>query len=402
LSELEPLKIINEIREQISSEKRKLGFLIGAGASISAGLPGMSLLSEEIYKKSPDEFKGIFEQFMILTSNNIEKILNRVSIYKELIGESEELEYEGIKGKSELSKFEHFLYTTIYELMNKEDSEDIKSHIIFCKWLRLLHLNRNWPVEIFTPNYDTLIEKALEKSEVPYFDGFIGSLNPFFLPESVKAKSNDLTVIDYPPKSWTRLWKIHGSINWRILSNEETDSRLVIRTPNRNIDPGEEMMIYPSLEKYEQSRQLPFICLQDRLRNFLSSDECLFIIIGYSFSDQHLNEILFQCLRSNPRLTIISLILGKWDKDHNKQILVDKIIRFGKQFRNHTIIGPDKGVIGGKLVKWEPPKNDDVDSSLFWDSNTNNLKIGDFKVFCDFIENISGNDIKKRSIENEE
>jgi hypothetical protein len=395
MTEVNPLKIIRELREQISSEKRKLGFFIGAGASISAGLSGMSLLTEEVYKKLPEEFKDTFIRFKEKASNNIEQILNRVSLYRELIGENEDLEYEGIKGKTELLKFEFHLYSAIFDLMGNEESLILDSHYIFCKWLRVLHLNRNWPVEIFTPNYDVLIEKALEDSQVPYFDGFIGSLSPFFLPEAIRAKSNEVSINEYPPKSWTRLWKIHGSINWRIIYDNDTNTRRIIRVPNKNLEMGDEMMIYPSLEKYEQSRKLPFICLQDQLRDFLSHDECLFIIIGYSFSDQHLNEILFQGLRSNSRLTIISLIYGEKGEELDQLKLPEKFIQFGKQYRNHTILGPDKGIIGGKVVEWEINKNgEENNNGSFWDANTGILRLGDFKYFCNLIEKIIGIDFK--------
>ena len=67
-------------------------------------------------------------------------------------------------------------------------------------------IRRTHAVEIFTPNYDTLIEQALESHQIPYFDGFVGSSQAFF----------DLTSMEngsLPPR-WSRLWKVHGSINW--------------------------------------------------------------------------------------------------------------------------------------------------------------------------------------------
>ena len=35
-------------------------------------------------------------------------------------------------------------------------------------------------INIFTTNYDNLIEKALEKNHIDYFDGFSGRINPKF------------------------------------------------------------------------------------------------------------------------------------------------------------------------------------------------------------------------------
>ena len=48
-----------------------------------------------------------------------------------------------------------------------------------------------------------------EASEIPYFDGFVGSFETFFWQERVdpQAQHGDLT------KNWIRLWKIHGSLS---------------------------------------------------------------------------------------------------------------------------------------------------------------------------------------------
>ena len=37
--------------------------------------------------------------------------------------------------------------------------------------------------EIFTSNYDLIIEKSLEAIRIPHFDGFVGSYEPFFWQE---------------------------------------------------------------------------------------------------------------------------------------------------------------------------------------------------------------------------
>ena len=63
--------------------------------------------------------------------------------------------------------------------------------------------------EIYTTNYDMLFEMALEANYTPYFDGFTGSYEPFFSPESIETfpREEDFT------SRWIRLWKIHGSLN---------------------------------------------------------------------------------------------------------------------------------------------------------------------------------------------
>jgi hypothetical protein len=70
----------------------------------------------------------------------------------------------------------------------------------------------------------------------------------------------------------------------------------VHRAPNAAMQPiaeGAADAIYRSDTKYEESRRVPFVVLQDRLRRALHQPETLVIVAGYSFNDAHLNELLF-------------------------------------------------------------------------------------------------------------
>ena len=64
------------------------------------------------------------------------------------------------------------------------------------------------PVELFTVNYDLLLETALESLGVPYFDGFVGNLRARFRTELVEASPG--ATDGYVPKQFVRLWKLHG------------------------------------------------------------------------------------------------------------------------------------------------------------------------------------------------
>ncbi len=108
-------------------------------------------------------------------------------------------------------------------------------------------------------------------------------------------------------------------------------------------------MIFPSREKYADSRRLPFLTYQDRLRKFLSSGEVMLVIAGYSFCDAHLNEIIFQGLRSNSRVAATALVFGTCvDANTGTQLVCpDHVLAHGETFRSLTIYGPDKACIGG-------------------------------------------------------
>lgn len=377
---------VREILEQLTSEKRKLGFLMGAGTSMAVGLPGIDALTSKVDGKLSPEEKKIITTIKsgIPNSPNIEKILDKIRLCRELFEGEKDGKYYGINGYDTARALDVKICNSIREVIQSEDITDDTPHKIFSQWLKALYSTRISPVEIFTLNYDLIFEEAMENAGVPFFDGFIGSSRPFFAPESVDIEYGDSNNSFYPPIGWTRLWKLHGSINWFSLNKgEET---IITRTSYQKDEAERELMIFPSREKYSQSRKLPFLTYQDRLRKFLAKGETLLVVCGYSFSDQHINEILFQGLRSNPRLTIIALIYGDCVEGSAKRKTPNFIVESGKKFRNFTIVGPDLVSIGGVNEVWEPIPvgTEDIEISKYWDKN--NFMLGDFRSFTSFLE----------------
>jgi len=158
------------------------------------------------------------------------------------VGKSDIL--SGLK-KEKLAKLEESVRKTIARVVTP-DLGDIPNdfpHRKFAQWL--VKTSRQNPVEIFTVNYDVLIEHALEAERIPTFDGFVGSFRPFFYPDSLRRTESA------PGANWTRLWKMHGSVTWRRV---EQGGRF--RVVRGEPDPAGEM-IYPSFQKYDESRQQP-------------------------------------------------------------------------------------------------------------------------------------------------
>jgi hypothetical protein len=101
---------------------------------------------------------------------------------------------------------------------------------------------------VFTVNYDLLIETALEKLGVAYFDGFVGALHARFRTDLVEATSADSEA--WLPSFLMRLWKLHGSVNWAW----ETPGRADVVRLGSAVATGEVAAIYPSDTKYDESR----------------------------------------------------------------------------------------------------------------------------------------------------
>jgi hypothetical protein len=391
LERYDPFQTAVEIREQLASGKRKLGFLFGAGTSMAVGLPGIDKLSDIVVEQLGDTHKEQYQRVraeLAQSNPNVENVLDRIRTYRDLMGDSEELEFAGLKGTTATRELDAAICHAICDTVRLAPPEGLGPYLVFAQWVRALHVNRGWPVEVFTTNYDLLAEQALEDSGVPFFDGFVGSAYPFFAPESVDAELGREEDAMCPPRGWTRAWKLHGSVNWRV--QRDGPRQRITRVSGSRPEAGDELIIFPSREKYAESRRLPFLAFHDRFRRFLSSGECLLAVIGYSFSDEHVNEVIFQGLRSNPRASAMTLAYGQTcgDGEAEPRTLPEALIVYATQNRNLAVYGPDRACVGGILAPWGEPsqKPKAYNTWPFWDSATEQFTLGDFNAFARFLE----------------
>jgi len=387
MSKIDLLREIRELKKHLSYSKN-IGFFFGAGTSCALGIPDIAQLTREVEATLKD---GAAKTFGIIKDDlktliqgrdvNIEDILNQLRSIRELTKESEAKTYQGVCGK-DAATVDGEICKAIYQIITeKESSASNTSTKRFFAWYNLL--NRDFTKEVFTTNYDLVLEKALEASEIPYFDGFVGSFEPFFWQESVdhQAKQGDLT------KNWIRLWKIHGSLSWFWRYSETTKSHRIIRIGNigsvENIK--NELVIYPSKDKYDSSRKQPFIAYFDRMRDYLLSGELLFVFTGYSFSDKHINEIVFNCMRQNNRLFVIVFFF----KDED----VENLHTSCSAYLNLHVFGPTKAIINGELGEWHLNKEavmPNESTATYWNEEKLHLTLGDFNALVEFLVASSG------------
>lgn len=306
---------------------------------------------------------------------HVEHVLNTVRLYRELLGNSDK-EARGLTGAN-AAKLDQCICKQILTRVSLEPEKGLQPHIDFANWVR--SIDRTTPVEIFTTNYDLLIERALERTMTPHFDGFIGTYEPHFVPASVDSDT-DFANGAVPPASWVRVWKLHGSVGWR-LSGTGKDHRIV-RVPQRTTEDGEDLLIYPSREKYDSSRRQPYVTYHDRLRRFLLSGEALLVVAGYSFGDQHINEIIFEGLRTNNRLSVTVLLYG----DLNDEITAN-LLTPCDGYRNLTVYCADKPTVSGVTGVWESPGDPppQYGSWPFWNEQTGKFTLGDFSCFAEYL-----------------
>ncbi|EHI96773.1 hypothetical protein CDLVIII_0030 [Clostridium sp. DL-VIII] len=379
--------------EKLIQHAAKIGFFFGAGTSMSFKLPGIFELTERVEEEISlkDEYKILLQSIKSIYGEGkkitIEDILNHTRLVREITRDSIEKSFDGISGEV-AKRIDKEICRIIYEIISKKETQVDSSLLTkFVSWLNWLPSNEY--KEIFTPNYDLLLEKSFEQLKIPYFDGFVGAYEPFFIPETL----DELDKNNMPPKNWIRLWKIHGSLGW--FRNTENDS--IVRLGATNSEYIEkhsekaELVIYPSKDKYNSSRKQPFIAYFDKLKRYLTSGDLLFIINGYSFSDQHINEIILNSLKVNNRLHVLVFFfedesLEEWENTFSKYI-------------NISAFSPKLAIIGGNKGEWI--KDDESKVKYAYNYEENKFLLGDYSNFINFLIQMSRNQFNCIDIDEE-
>jgi hypothetical protein len=306
---------------------------LGAGTSKACGLPDVAELQALITAGLSAEQKAAFETQ--LAGRNLEQALSRTRRIAALLGDGPG-KVDGLDGKAAAS-LDGEVCRLIVEKLNAA-SADLEPVVRFAAWAA--RSDYSLPLEVFTVNYDLLIETGLERLGAPYFDGFIGSLRAGFRTELVEATPSDAS--DWLPAFLVRLWKLHGSVSWEW----ETGDRAEVVRLGAPVASGKPAAIYPSDTKYDESRRVPFVVLQDRFRRALEVPETLVIITGYSWGDAHLNEMLFDAARRRPRSEFVSF---------SRSALPDVLAARAEALPNIQALASEEAVLGGLRAEWDGP-----------------------------------------------
>ncbi|SDG57704.1 SIR2 family NAD-dependent protein deacylase [Thalassobaculum litoreum] len=336
----DPYRRVTDILQRLSPGRMRIAFLLGAGCPLSIRdggkplIPDIAGLTEEVKSAllSDASTKAVTEGLWArvegrgINNPTIEDLLSHTRTLLSLCGENG----NGVDSfsKAELQAFDQGACTTVRTAVSTPLPAEGTPYHILASWIQ--SIPREHPVEIFTTNYDELMEQALENRGVPYFDGFVGSASAFL--------DLDSMVEDDLPSRWARLWKMHGSINWWLTKDDH------VRRSRDRID-GEQLLIYPSHLKYDQSRQMPYLAMLDRLRVFLRAHQSVVVTCGYSFVDEHINAYLVQGLAGNPNASCLALIWGDLSS-------VPDAVALARRHANLTVMAADGGVIGTVKRDW--------------------------------------------------
>lgn len=239
---------------------------------------------------------------------------------------------------------------------------DVAAHLAFLAKLvaRDSNLGR---AHMFTLNYDTLFEQALELLAIQYFDGFTGRANARFDP-SVYGLD-----IYYPGEvsegrvrrfdKFLHFYKLHGSIHWQLRDNE-----LRARHPElgdfagyRALDAVQKAMkleklsddlsavgIFPTANKFAQTLTMPFTHLFRALQIRLSAPQTFLLVLGYGFGDDHITRIIEAALM-NPSLVMLVV------EPNPKSSTIDRVRRYKDLGKRAFVLTPTETAFSASPFK---------------------------------------------------
>ncbi|MGQ1787490.1 SIR2 family protein [Saccharicrinis sp. GN24d3] len=309
---------LNSIKEKLNElfNLKNIHFLIGSGTSCPA-IPNMKGLAEKVDEKVEWISKAervIKEEYLhikkrVKDSSNLEDILGILYSHKIYLDNSKVFDKIRICDRL-IEAMESEIFNNIN--VSEKDAHYNQTLNVYQNFYRRLALrNKDLSrLNIFTTNNDLFNETALDSLNINYINGFGGGLNKFFNPAFFNytfSKRMDTSIGKFEPvENMVYLYKIHGSINW-IEDNQNSNTYFKIKEINNPDRKNNNVLIYPTPTKQNKSLGSPYVELFREFQRKLLEPHSVLFVIGYSFSDEHINNVIYQALATNSTISVVVL-----------------------------------------------------------------------------------------------
>ncbi|MGI6331275.1 MAG: SIR2 family protein [Zhaonellaceae bacterium] len=173
-------------------------------------------------------------------------------------------------------------------------------------------------LNIFTTNYDRVIEAGAELAGLHLLDRFVGMLSPIF-----RSSRLDIDMHYNPPgirgeprylEGVARFTKLHGSIDWvesgkiiRRIGLPFGASDFSPHLSNSGLEDSTKVMIYPNSSKDRETAEYPYVELFRDFASAICRPNSTLVTYGYGFGDEHINRVIRDMLTiPSTHLVIIS------------------------------------------------------------------------------------------------
>lgn len=300
----------------ITFKKDEVLVLLGAGASVDAGIPHSAEMVRQIEDALEKDWKDHKELYNYVRSaifyadgirgtyaNNVAYNIERLVMSLDELARREEhplYPFVGAWNPRLLqvagSNFERVapFRTKILEKLRHEWIE-IQNYDKASYFRGLINFQKelNYPLRVFTLNYDLCVERTYQAEYREFPERGFDKANRFWTHELLEDAD--------PGDKNFYLYKLHGSIDWV----RDTDSgKLTFSDSTSKIKIDDGQIIFGLTYKLQYVD--PFLFLVYQLRR-LSLEAKLILVVGYGFADEHINGILRQALRGSPDKRLIAV-----------------------------------------------------------------------------------------------
>lgn len=354
--------MLEEVNKHLDCSNQN--WLFGAGISFSSNIPLMYPLTrrvEGIVKSKQDHNGLLFDHLKadLPADYHIEHLLSHLVDFI-AIGNRSSTKVAYISGQCyELDKLDE-LYREIIAAITitirygyVEGADDtpeqigslenpiviLDHHKKFVKTLfgnRANLINRS-RINIFTTNYDTLLEDALSIENRDIIDGFNGGGIGYWCGEkALKRVDNSNSIL---------LCKLHGSIDW--YASKET-GLLRSRYGTSYLSDMQYTLIYPQASKYVETQKDPFATLFSKFRSTLTSHyDNVLITCGYSFGDEHINNEIELAMQVESNKTVLLAFAKESDSGELSSRIKDWL---GSSFGERVFVLTNNGIYNAANV----------------------------------------------------
>jgi len=255
--------------------------ILGSGASIAAGIPGMGPLRDHLLAlPDPTGFSdGELEPWhtfreALSKDANLEAVLHAVNLPDALDDLIVEATWEFLQ-PHDVKAFDEMLSS--------------KSTYPLTQLFQHLLRSTNKEIDVVTPNYDRIAEYSADMGELYHETGFsYGHMRRRMgdVRQSVNLGDNQVDRVN--------IWKVHGSFEW---FKDEQGIIRALPISHSKPDGWKPSIVTPGMQKYRRTYDEPFVSIKAASDKALSHAPAFFCS-GFGFNDEHIQTKLKERCRS--------------------------------------------------------------------------------------------------------
>ena len=317
---------INDLRSRVEPwltalfQSEHLSLLIGSGLTTSvsfiAGSGSVANMDSEGFESCKDIIDAQIELYAKAAGRDKPNTEDYIRLANELLKGLELLNDERKDDlKNELNKqimdFANSILLSEKKIVTAENAGNAFNYLISFLMSFASRSGTRDRLNIFTTNYDRIIEEGADLAGLHLLDRFVGRLNPVF-----RSSRLDVDMHYNPPgirgeprylEGVARYTKLHGSVDWIQVQSEDRNQNMIRRTglplgaedisaylkaPGFYGADALKLMIYPNAAKDRETAMYPYVDLFRDMAAANCRPNNTLVTFGYSFGDEHINRII--------------------------------------------------------------------------------------------------------------